>query len=97
MAAAVLPVHHASLFDSRNAGSDSSENDEDLYVGTSSGASHRNLAGARPLTVQSLIENKVHFVPQEHTHAFESIPYHPINLATKVRTRVRCTCARTPL
>lgn len=86
MAAVLAP---ASLFDSRSppgpAGSDSEA--EDLCEGTSTGASFRNLAGARPMTVASLLEHRVVFVPQEHTQPLDDIPYTPINLPSQVSRR----------
>lgn len=83
MAAVQLTPVQASLFDSRSDSGDDSEM-EDLYVGTSTGASYRNLGGARPLTVASLLENRVVFVPQERTTPLDEIPYVPINIPVQV-------------
>ncbi|KAL8291726.1 hypothetical protein RQP46_001984 [Phenoliferia psychrophenolica] len=76
---------NASLFDSRVNGGGGSDSDEgeDLYEGTSSGAAHRNLAGARPLSVAALLETRPKYVPQEHTQPLDSIPYPPINIAAQ--------------
>lgn len=78
---------HASLFDSRISGDamDDDSEGEDLFVGTSTGASYRNLGGARPLTITSLLENAVQFVPQENKAPLDQIPYEPINI-TRVRS-----------
>lgn len=96
MAVAPLPHLNASLFDSRtNGGSGQSDSDEeeDLYEGTSSGASHRNLAGARPLTVQNLLESRPKFVAQEDTKPTDDIPYIPINLVAQVSPRLAARAA----
>ena len=55
------------------------EGEFDKGEGTSSGASYRNLLGAKPLTISSLLANRVVFVPAQKTTATEQIPYDVIN------------------
>lgn len=60
---------------------DSSENEAefDQGEGTSSGASYRNLPGAKPLTIASLLVNRVLFEKAQKTVATQEIPYDVIN------------------
>ena len=62
-------------------GFDFSENEDDFDKGegTSSGSSYRNLPGAKPLTIASLLANRVVFVLAQKTTAKEEIPYEAIN------------------
>ncbi|KAK4705170.1 hypothetical protein P7C70_g1035, partial [Phenoliferia sp. Uapishka_3] len=100
MSASFLPPQiHASLFDSRQVEDDEGQNSdiggEDLYEGTSNGPSHRNFAGTRPLTVESLLANRVQFVPQEHTQPLDDIPYTPINIQPSLSSPAPGTPAAT--
>lgn len=51
----------------------------DLGVGTSSGAGYKGLAGSRPLTIASLLEQPIVFVKQQQKSKGDEVPYKPIN------------------
>ena len=54
--------------------------EEDLGVGTSSGAGYRGLGGSRPLTITSLLGDKVQFGSPQLKLDAEEITYIPINV-----------------
>lgn len=54
--------------------------DDELGIGTSSGAGYRGLGGSRPMTIDSLLEEKVAFVPARSKDQEAPMPYKPINV-----------------
>lgn len=51
----------------------------DLGEGTSSGFSYKGLAGSRPLTIASLLDQPIVFVKQQQKSKSDDVPYKPIN------------------